>query len=420
MEKITKIVAREVLDSRGDPTVEADVFLGSGAHAWAQVPSGASTGLHEALELRDGDPQRFGGKGVLKAVSHINTEIAKTIVGMDVTAQKEIDERMMTIDGTENKSRLGANAILAVSKAVCRAGAIASGVPLYQYISDTFKVQSSKFKVPIPMFNVINGGEHSDSGLSIQEYKVIPQGLPTFALQYRAGSEIYHALRKVLESQRLTVSVGDEGGFAPRLENNAQPLELIAQAAHKAGYAMGEKIVIGIDAAANYFYNKEEQHYMFALEKAKISRESLITTYVEWAEKFHVVSVEDGLQEEDWEGWRLMNEKIGTRIMIIGDDLLVTNVKRLQKAIREKACNAVLIKPNQIGTVSETIACMDLAKKHMMKTIVSHRSGETADDFIADLAVGTGADYIKTGAPCRGERIAKYNRLLRIEEDLLK
>lgn len=420
MPKIKKITAREILDSRGNPTVEADVWCDDGTHAWSQVPSGASTGAHEAWELRDSDPQRFGGKGVLRAVEHVKTEIAHALIGTDVLEQKKIDEVMIALDGTENKARLGANAILSVSLAVCRAGAIASGVPLYAYIREKYNPKTKNYTLPVPMFNIVNGGVHADSGLSIQEYKMVPRGIVSFAKQYQAGSEIFHALKKILSSEGYATSVGDEGGFAPRLAQNAAPFVLIARAAEEAGYAMGREVFIGIDAAANSFYKKEEDRYVLALEKSVMTREMLVALYDEWVIKHHLMSVEDGLHEEDWDGWRGMRERIGTKTLLIGDDLLVTNVDRLTKAIAEKACTAVLIKPNQIGTVTETLACMALAKKNKMVTVVSHRSGETVDDFIADLAVGAGAAYIKTGAPSRGERVCKYNRLLRIEEEITR
>ncbi len=422
MSKIKKIYAREILDSRGNPTVEVELTLESGVVATAAVPSGASTGTYEALELRDGDPKRYHGLGVLDAVENVNKKIAKVIVGMEVTEQKEIDKKMLELDGTENKTNLGANAILGVSLSACRAAAMETEIPLYAYIAKTFKMKASarggKFKLPIPMFNVINGGQHSDSGLSIQEYKVVPNGVKTFREQLRAGSEVFHELKKILSSEGYSVGVGDEGGFAPHLESNAQALELINQAIGNAGYQAGTQVNVGIDAAANSFYSEKEDRYVFKPENSTLTREMLINIYNEWIAKYHEISVEDGLNENDWEGWHMMNEKLGNRIILIGDDLLVTNVARLKMAIAKKACNAVLIKVNQIGTLSETIDCIKLAKKNKMKIVVSHRSGETTDDFISDLAVGTGADYMKSGSLSRGERICKYNRLLRIEEEL--
>jgi enolase len=425
MSKITKILAREILDSRGNPTVEVDVELESGAKATAGVPSGASTGAYEALELRDGDEKRFGGKGALTAVKNVNEIISHEIIGMEAADQKAIDQKMIALDGTENKSKLGANSILGISLAVCRAAAMDNKLPLYAYIAKSFKFpacrqarQASRFKIPIPMFNVINGGLHSDSGLSIQEYKIIPSGIKTFREQLRAGSEIFQKLKSLLSKEGYAVSVGDEGGFAPKLENNHQPLEFMIRAITGAGYDVGSEINTGVDAAASSFFKKEENQYFFKPENTALSREMLANIYNEWTEKFSVISIEDGLNEEDWEGWAAMNVKLGEKALLIGDDLLVTNVNRLKKAISEKACNSVLIKVNQIGTLTETVECIRLAKKNKMKTVISHRSGETTDDFISDLAVGTGAEYMKSGSLCRGERICKYNRLLRIEEEL--
>ncbi len=418
MSQIKKIFAREILDSRGNPTVEVEVELKSGAKTLAAVPSGASTGTYETLELRDGDSKRYHGLGVLRAVEHVNEIISKNIAGMEAGDQKKIDNAMLELDGTENKSKLGANAILGVSLAVCRVSASGQGIPLYAYIAKLYGGRKTKFKIPVPMFNVINGGKHSDSGLSIQEYKIIPSGIKTFREQLRAGSEIFHTLKSILASEGHSISVGDEGGFAPKLQNNAKPLELIVRAITEASYAAGKEVSTGVDAAANSFLDEKEQHYIFKPENAVLSREMLINIYHEWIQKYHVISVEDGLGENDWEGWREMNKKIGEKVMLIGDDLLVTNVKRVRTAIKEQACNAALIKVNQIGTVSETLECVKLARKHKMGVVVSHRSGETTDDFIADLSVGVGADYLKSGSLSRGERICKYNRLLRIEEEM--
>ena len=397
--------------------MEVEIELESGIKTLAAVPSGASTGKFEALELRDEDDKRFFGKGVLKAVVNVNEKIAPKIEGLEVSTQKEIDEKMLELDGTENKNNLGANAILGVSLACARAAALDKNIPLYQYIAETFDF-SNEFKLPIPMFNVINGGQHSNSGLAIQEYKIVPDGIKTFKEQYRAGSEIFNQLKKILVEKNQSTGVGDEGGFAPKLGSNAEPFELIHMAFEKAGYKKGDEVNIAIDAAASSFYDEKEQKYIFSPDNASITRETLINIYSEWIEKYNVISVEDGLEEEDWEGWRILNEKIGENTMIIGDDLLVTNVKRLEKAIKEKACNSVLIKVNQIGSLSETIDCINLAKKNNMKIVISHRSGETMDDFISDLAVGVGAEYMKSGSLSRGERICKYNRLLRIEEEI--
>ncbi|MCW1949542.1 MAG: phosphopyruvate hydratase, partial [Candidatus Shapirobacteria bacterium] len=404
----------------GNPTVEVEVELESGIKSLAAVPSGASTGKYEALELRDGDANRFNGLGVLQAVKNVNEEIAKAIEGMEVSEQEVIDKKMLELDGTENKSNLGANAILGVSLAVCRAAAWENNAPLYEYIGKTYKLKAKKYELPVPMFNVINGGKHSDSGLSIQEYKIIPNGIKGFKEQWRAGSEIFHKLKSILTTRNFRVGVGDEGGFAPRLENNAEPLELINLAIKEAGYAAGQQVFAGVDAAASSFFEEKENKYIFKPEAAMLEKETLINIYSEWVQKYNVISLEDGLNEDDWEGWRQMNEKLGEKIILIGDDLLVTNVKRLQKSIEEKACNAILIKLNQIGTLSETIECIKLAQKNKMKIVISHRSGETTDDFIADLAVAVGADFIKSGSLSRGERLCKYNRLLRIEEELQK
>jgi enolase len=417
MAQIKKVFAREILDSRGNPTVEVEVELDSGIRAVAAVPSGASTGTFEALELRDGDKKRFGGLGVSKAVENVNGEIQKAVLGMDASDQKKIDAKMLELDGTENKSKLGANAILGVSLAVARAAAMEADIPLYRYIAKTFDF-SDKFEMPIPMFNIINGGKHSDSGLSVQEYKLVPDGVKTFKEQLRAGSEIFHKLKDILSSEGQSIAVGDEGGFAPRLESNSKPLELINRAIAESGYEAGKEVNIGVDVAASSFFDEKENQYIFKPESNGINRETLVNIYNDWISKFHVISVEDGLNENDWEGWRAMEEKIGEKVMTIGDDLLVTNVKRLETAIAEKACNSVLIKVNQIGSLSETIDCIKLAKKNDMRIVISHRSGETTDDFIADLAVGAHAEYIKSGSLSRGERICKYNRLMRIEEEI--
>jgi enolase len=395
------------------------------------VPSGASTGTYEALELRDKDHSRYLGMGVLKAVENVNTFIRENILGMDAQKQEIIDKKLIRVDGTENKEKLGANAILGVSLAVCRAAALENNLPLYKYIVESYKLpariatrsvaggKAISYKLPIPMFNVINGGKHSDSGLSIQEFQIIPNGVNSFREKLRAGSEIFHALADILSSRELSTAVGDEGGYAPRLESNEEALEIISQAVEKAGYKLTSQITLGIDAAATSFYNSDEEKYVLKPENAMLSREMLSNIYQEWIRKFSVISIEDGLAENDWNGWRAMQEKFGKEIMLIGDDLIVTNVKRLKTAIAEKAANAVLVKVNQIGTLTETIECIKLAKRNKMKTIISHRSGETTDDFIADLAVGAGADFIKSGAPCRGERVAKYNRLLKIEEEII-
>jgi enolase len=424
MAKITNVKGREILDSRGNPTVEVIVMLDDFTSAKAGVPSGASTGTFEAVELRDGNPHRYGGLGVLNAVSHINGELKEAVIGLEAGDQKTLDEKMIALDGTDNKSRLGANAILGVSLAVCRAAAQSLQKPLYEHIATLLSSKKKKEAgFPVPMFNILNGGKHSDSGLSVQEFKIIPAGIEGYAKQLQAGSEVFHTLQKLLNQNGLAIGVGDEGGFAPRLESHAQALEMIVRAITDAGYRPGEEMYIGLDVAANSFYETNNNQYALKPENVSLSRESLINVYREWIQKYFVVSIEDGLQEEDWSGWKLMQEKLKKETsawkkptMLIGDDLLVTNVKRLSKAIKEHTCNTILIKPNQIGTVTETIACMELAEKHKMQRIVSHRSGETTDDFLADFAVGTHAEFIKSGSLSRGERITKYNRLAEIFE----
>ena len=427
MATLSDIRGREILDSRGNPTVEVRVTLDNGVSAVAGVPSGASTGSLEAIELRDEDKNRYGGKGVLKAVEHVNGELREKVLGMDVLDQSGIDSAMCELDGTENKARLGANAILGISLAVARAASMNGNVPLHRYIRTLFVGDGSDVSVsdgafPTPMFNVLNGGEHSDSGLSVQEFKLFPKGIAGYAEQLRAGSEIFHSLKGILAKAGYSTGVGDEGGFAPHLESHAQAFEMLIQAIEKAGYVPGKDVFFGIDAAANSFYVPSDDMYALEPEHVRLTRDQLLNVYQEWIEKYFLVSIEDPLHEGDWEGWTLQEERfgVGKGIMTIGDDLLVTNPKRVEIAIEKKACNAVLIKPNQIGTLSETLDTMRLAKKHHLKTVVSHRSGETTDDFIADLAVGAGADCIKTGSLSRGERLAKYNRLLTIAEELGK
>jgi enolase len=427
MTKIIGIKGREILDSRGNPTVEAAVTLEDGTVARAGVPSGASTGAFEAIELRDGDMSRYGGLGVRKAVEHVNDELAREVIGMDASDQRALDEAMIALDGTNNKGNLGANAILGVSMAACRAAAISEKKPLHEHIAVLYGDKKNTSSFPIPMFNILNGGKHSDSGLSVQEFKLVPYGIEGYAEQLRAGSEIFHTLKKLLEKDGFSVGVGDEGGFAPHLESHAQALDFIARAATEAGYVMGEQVFIGLDVAANSFYDSQEDRYMLKPENTSLSKESLVSLYREWMAKHAVISIEDGLNEDDWGGWSQMRERLEKEetawkrpIMLIGDDLIVTNVERLKKAIAERSCNAVLIKLNQIGTVSETLECMRLAEEQGMARIISHRSGETVDDFIADFAVGTGAEFIKTGSLSRGERIAKYNRLGEIFDKSVK
>lgn len=417
MALITNVYGREILDSRGNPTVEAKVVLDDGTIAKASVPSGASTGAHEALELRDGDEKRYHGKGVLKAVEHITLTIGPALIGMEVTDQRAIDDKMLALDGTESKSKLGANAILGVSLAVARAAAMSRGEELYTYLETLLPYERKAEGFPVPMFNVINGGEHADSGLSVQEFKIVPSGIVTYPEQLRAGSEIFHTLQKLLRADGYTTDTGDEGGFAPKLGSHAEAFTLLVKAVEASGYTPGKDVFLDIDAAANSFYDRESNRYLLKPEKVVLDRSGIASLYRDWATKFPLFSIEDPFHEEDWGGWAEFNSEMGTKLMLVGDDLLVTNVKRLEQAIESSACNAVLVKVNQIGTLSETIDCIALAKKHSMRTVISHRSGETCDDFIADLAVATGADYIKTGSLARGERLAKYNRLSEIFEE---
>lgn len=418
MTAIKNIKASEILDSRGIPTVKVIVELTNGIARASCVPSGASTGRFEALEMRDGDDKRYGGKGVLNACRNVNTKIAKALEGQDVLDQEKIDKIMIDLDGTKNKSNLGANAILGVSLAVARVAAKASAKPLYKYIAETFGF-AEKNKLPVPMFNVINGGKHADSGLDIQEFMIVPNKIAKFSEMMRAGSEIYHQLKTELANEGFTVAVGDEGGFAPKLNTNRQALEFISEGIEKANYK--SKVSLAIDAAASVFYNKNTEEYILKAEGANLSSERLVSMYGEWVNNFNLLSIEDGLEEEEWDNWSRMTKKINSRnknVLLIGDDFLVTNIERLRKAIKQKSANAILIKLNQIGTLTETVNCIKEAQKAKWKVVVSHRSGETTDNFIADLAMGAQADYIKAGAPCRGERLVKYNRLLAIEEEL--
>lgn len=421
MTKIKHILARELLDSRGNPTVGVLVELVGGVVGEALVPSGASTGKYEAHELRDEDKNRYGGKGVLKAAANVNTEIAEKVVGMDAEDQEKLDEALRELDGTNNKSRLGANAILGVSLAACAASAKKRKLPLYRYIQESF-FPDEEARMPIPMFNILNGGAHASSGLSIQEFKIIPRGIDSYQEQLRAGSEIFHALKKSLERDGFSTGVGDEGGFAPKLGSNTEALDRIVAAAQSAGYIPGGDVSIGMDVAASFFYEAQSRAYVMMPEGVRYSRELLISLYRDWMERYPIVSIEDGLEEGDWDGWESMQTKLTDQqkdILLIGDDLLVTNAKRLRTAVERGACNSALIKPNQIGTLTETIETILLAKERAMTTVVSHRSGETIDTFIADLAVGSGSQYIKTGSLSRGERLCKYNRLLEIEGELI-
>jgi enolase len=408
---IEAIVAREILDSRGNPTVEVEVALMGGAWGRAAVPSGASTGVHEALELRDGDKGRYGGKGVSQAVDNVNDTIAEALFGLDATDQAGIDSLLLEMDGTPNKGKLGANAILGVSLAVAHAAANALQLPLYRYVGGVHA-----HVLPVPMMNILNGGKHAMDGPDLQEFMVMPVGAPSFAEALRWGSEVYHALKGVLKSKGCSTGVGDEGGFAPSLKANEEAIEVILEAVDKAGYEAGEQIRIALDPAASEFY--ENGKYVLKKEGRTLSGEEMVGFYADWVEKYPIVSIEDGLAEDDWDSWQLMMEQVGDRVQIVGDDLLVTNVERVQKGIDLRACNALLCKVNQIGSLSEAIAAVQLSQRAGWAVVVSHRSGETEDATIADLAVALNTGQIKTGAPCRSDRVAKYNQLLRIEQEL--
>jgi len=425
--KIKKIQAREILDSRGNPTVEVEVVLDNKIKAKASVASGASTGEFEVLELRDGDKSRYSGKGVLLACENVNKKISKVLTGQNVANQKKIDQIMLELDGTENKSNLGANAILGVSLACARAGAIAINKQLYKYISKEYRIPNTKYQIPTPMFNIINGGKHADSGLAIQEFMIVPVGIKTAREKIRAGSEIFHSLKKILSANNYSTGVGNEGGFAPKLKSNREAFDLIGEAVEKAGYKKGKEIFFAIDAAANSFFISEDSKYVLKPENISLNYQRLIALYLEWIKKYPIFSIEDGLNEEGWSEWKEMSQKFvkskvckvkNQRLMIVADDLTVTNTKRLKKAIENKCANAIIIKPNQIGTLTETIECVRMAQEAKWKIIVSHRSGETCDNFIADLAVAVGADFLKAGSLSRGERLAKYNRLMEIEGEI--
>ncbi|MBN2281553.1 MAG: phosphopyruvate hydratase [Candidatus Marinimicrobia bacterium] len=413
MSIIVDILAREVLDSRGNPTVEVEVFTESGAWGRAIVPSGASTGEHEAVELRDGDKERYMGKGVLKAVQNVNEIIAPELVGFDVLDQPLIDKILIELDGTENKSKLGANATLGVSLAVAKAAANYMGLPLYRYIGGV----NAKI-LPVPMMNILNGGSHADNNVDLQEFMIFPLGAKSFAEGLRMGVEVFHNLKAVLKEKGLSVSVGDEGGFAPNLKSNEEAIQVIIEAAKRTPYKMGEDLFIAMDPASSEFYNKETGKYELKSENRELTSAEMVDYYIDLCNKYPIVSIEDGLAEDDWDGWKLFMEKMGDKIQLVGDDLLVTNVKRLERAIAEKTCNAILIKVNQIGTLTETLDAIELAHKNGMRAVVSHRSGETEDSTIADLVVAMNIGQIKTGSGCRSDRIAKYNQLLRIEEEL--
>ncbi|MEM8605554.1 MAG: phosphopyruvate hydratase [Myxococcota bacterium] len=411
MTEIIAVSAREILDSRGNPTVEVDVELMGGASGRAAVPSGASTGEHEALELRDGDKHRYLGKGVLKAIDNVVGEVAPQVVGLDALDQLGVDQAMLEADGTDSKSVFGANAILGVSMAVARAAADAVGLPLWRYLGG-----AQAHVLPTPLMNIVNGGAHADSGLEIQEFMVVPHGFDRFAEALRAGAETFHHLKKLLKDAGHATGVGDEGGFAPHLSTNEEALSFVAKAIEAAGYRPGEQISIALDCAASEFFDKKTGQYTF--DKKPVDAAGLVDTYADYCSKYPIVSIEDGMDEDDWEGWKVQTDKLGASVQLVGDDLFVTNTKRVQMGIDRGVANAILIKVNQIGTVTETLKTIRLGALHGYASIISHRSGETEDTFIADLAVATGAGQIKTGSASRSERIAKYNQLLRIEEQL--
>lgn len=414
--QIAKIRALEILDSRGNPTIQVEVQTKGGALGYARVPSGASTGSHEALEMRDGDKKRYNGKGVLKAINIIEKKIFPAVKGMNATEHQKIDGKMIEIDNTPNKSRLGANSILGVSLACARAGAATYDLPLFRYLQDVYSFKRGKH-MPVPMCNVVNGGVHSDSGLDIQEFMIVPAGITkSFSEKMRAVSEIYQALGKIIKEKGYSTAVGDEGGYAARFPKNQTALEFMALATKKAGYKLGKQVFFGIDAAASEFYQKSKKTYQVKRERLDLDSAGLVNLYKKWQNKYPFVLIEDGLAEDDWKGWQHMNKVLGDKMSLIGDDFTVTSTVRLQEAIEQKACNAILIKANQIGTLSETVECIRLAQAHKFKVAVSHRSGETHGNFISDLTVATGADFIKSGAPCRGERVSKYNRLMEIEK----
>ena len=411
MSAIVDIVGREVLDSRGNPTVECDVLLESGVMGRAAVPSGASTGTREAVELRDGDKSRYLGKGVLKAVEHINTEISEAVLGLDASEQAFLDRTLIDLDGTENKSRLGANALLAVSMAVARAAAEESGLPLYRYFGGMGGMQ-----LPVPMMNVINGGAHANNSLDIQEFMIIPVGAPSFREAVRYGAEVFHALKKIIHDRGMSTAVGDEGGFAPSVDSHEAAIQLILEAIDKAGFVAGEQIALGLDCAASEFY--KDGQYVIAGEGLSLSAEEWTSMMAAWVEKYPIISIEDGMAEGDWDGWKHLTERLGKNVQLVGDDLYVTNTKIFKEGIDKGIANSILIKINQIGTLTETFAAIEMAKRAGYTAVISHRSGETEDSTIADIAVGTNAGQIKTGSLSRSDRTAKYNQLLRIEEDL--
>jgi len=414
MAKIIRVVGREILDSRGNPTVEADVWLEDGSTGRAAVPSGASTGEHEAIELRDGDKTRYLGKGTRKAAENINKKIALSIQGLDAGDQAEIDRKMIQLDGTTNKGKLGANAILAVSMAVARAAATSYRMPLYRYLGGV-----SASVLPVPMMNILNGGAHADNSVDPQEFMVAPYGAPNFSEALRMGAEVFHTLKSVLKKKGYSTSVGDEGGFAPNLRSNEEAIEVILESITKAGYRTGKDIGLALDPAASEFYDKGRKKYIFKKsDKSERTSEQMVDFWAKWVKQYPIISIEDGMAEDDWKGWKLMTDVLGKKIQLVGDDLFVTNTERLSRGIREGVANSILIKVNQIGTLTETLEAMHMAASAGYTSMISHRSGETEDTFIADLVVATGAGQIKTGSASRTDRIAKYNQLLRIEEEL--
>ncbi|MCQ8118899.1 phosphopyruvate hydratase [Methylomonas rosea] len=411
MARIVDVKAREVLDSRGNPTVEAEVYLASGIIGSAMVPSGASTGEREAIELRDGDKSRYLGKGVLNAVNFVNTEIREAVVGMDANNQAALDEKMIALDGTPSKSRIGANAILGVSMAAARAAAQEAGVPLYKFLN-----KSGEFILPVPMMNIINGGSHADNSVDLQEFMILPVGAPTFREAIRYGAEVFHNLAKVLKSRGLATTVGDEGGFAPNLSSNEEAIEVILEAIEKAGYKAGVDIYLGMDAAASEYF--DDGKYVLSAENRSFNSTEMVDFLAAWVDKYPIISIEDGLDENDWDGWKYQTEKLGGKIQLVGDDLFVTNPAILKEGIEKGIANSILIKVNQIGTLTETLAAIDMAAAAGYSAVVSHRSGETEDTTIADLVVATGTGQIKTGSLSRSDRVAKYNRLMKIEDEL--
>ncbi len=411
---IQRIIAREVLDSRGNPTIETKVILQNGIMGSAKVPSGASTGSHEAVELRDGG-RRYGGKGVLRAVKHVNTILARTLQGDSVRDLKALDQKMIALDGTENKSKLGANAILSISLAAARAGALALELPLYRHIREMYRFPEKGYRLPVPLMNIVNGGRHADNGLSIQEFMIIPRH-KLFRERVRMGSQIFHSLANHLSQKQYSIAVGDEGGFAPELANNERALQVIVEAIRLAGWEPGKHVFLGIDAAASEFFH--HGNYYLVNNKQGWTATKLITIFEQWVKKYPLALIEDGLSEDDWVNWQILTKKLSKSTVLVGDDLFVTNTKRLERGIQEGVANTVLIKPNQIGTLSETMETISLAKKNNYRVVISHRSGETADTFISDLAVAVNADFIKAGSMSRSERVEKYNRLMEIEEEL--